>query len=150
MILDAFENVDLYLPLNKGFVKAVEFLGRPDLASLSPDKYEIDGDNIFASVFKGPGRTRDEAFLEIHKKYIDIQWVLSGVDTMGWKPACDCKKALGPYDPQKDIQFFSEDPDAWVATQSGAFVIFFPEDAHLPLISSEEIHKVIVKIKVEG
>jgi biofilm protein TabA len=50
------------------------------------------------------------------------------------------------YDQESDIQFFADNPDAWIATESGAFVIFFPEDAHMPLISSEQIHKVVVKI----
>jgi YhcH/YjgK/YiaL family protein len=47
-----------------------------------------------------------------------------------------------------DMQFFTDEPDAWIATKSGTFVIFFPEDAHLPLISSGQIHKVVVKVAV--
>ncbi len=37
---------------------------------------------------------------------------------------------------------------AWRQTNSGAFMIFFPEDAHLSLISSGLIRKVVVKIAV--
>ena len=42
-----------------------------------------------------------------------------------------------------------DEPDAWLATKSGAFAIFFPEDAHMPLISAGQLHKVVVKVAVE-
>jgi len=32
-----------------------------------------------------PGRAREAAKLECHRRYIDIQLVLEGVDEMGWK-----------------------------------------------------------------
>ena len=36
----------------------------------------------------------------------------------------------------------------WLPVASGMFVVFFPEDAHLPLISPGLIHKVVVKVAV--
>ena len=39
-------------------------------------------------------------------------------------------------------------PASWIATPPGAFCIFFPEDAHAPLVSNGEIRKVILKIAV--
>lgn len=148
MILDVLENADRYVALNKGFAKAIEFLKRPDLKDLPVERYEIDGDRVYAMVSKGPGRKKEDALLETHEKYIDIQCVLAGTDTMGWKPASSCKIPSTEYDTEKDIQFFKDDPDTFFATKSGAFTIFFPEDAHMPLISSESIHKIVVKISV--
>ncbi|NJD55400.1 MAG: DUF386 domain-containing protein, partial [Nitrospirae bacterium] len=43
-------------------------------------------------------------------------------------------------------QFFVDKPDAWLSVEAGAFAIFFPEDAHMPLISPGRIHKVVVKV----
>ena len=146
MILDVLENADRYLALNEGFAKAFEFLTRPDLQELPVGKYEIDGDRIYAMVAKEPGRKQEDALLETHEKYIDIQFILAGTDTMGWKPKSLCMQPTEGYDQTRDIQFFADQPDAWLATASGAFAIFFPEDAHLPLISSGQIHKVVVKI----
>lgn len=148
MIFDTMENAHRYLKLNPGFAKAFDFLSRPDLKELPVGKYEIDGDRIFAMVAKDQGRKREDAHLETHEKFIDIQLVLSGIDEMGWKPKSSCKKANDKYDPDKDIQFFADEPDTWFATRNGAYAIFFPEDAHLPLISNEIIHKVVVKIAV--
>ena len=146
MILDVLENSPRYGALNAGFAKAFEFLSRPDLQDLPVGKYEIDGDRIYAMVAKEPGRRKEDALLETHEKYIDIQFILAGTDTMGWKPKSLCKQPTQGYDQNRDIQFFADKPDAWLATESGAFAIFFPEDAHMPLISSGQIHKVVVKI----
>ena len=116
--------------------------------ALSVAKYEIDGDKVFAIVAKDARRKKGEAELETHNKYIDIQLVLDGVDEMGWMAKSLCKETSIEYDPKNDIQFFKDRPDVWMKTTAGMFAIFFPEDAHLPLISDGEVHKVIVKIAV--
>ena len=126
----------------------MEFLLRPDLKELPIGKYEIDGERVYAMVSKDFGRKKEVASLETHEKYIDIQVVLEGTDTMGWKPKTLCKNPTGVYDVDEDIQYFADEPDAWIATKNGSFVIFFPEDAHMPLISSGQLHKVVVKIAV--
>lgn len=150
MILDLLENAHRYLILNEGFAKAFEFLLRPDLKELTVDKHEIDGDRVYAMVNKASGRKKEETLLETHEKYIDIQLVLAGTDEMGWKPKALCKESSGGYDEKTDLQFFADEPDAWLSTKSGAFAIFFPEDAHMPMISSGQLHKVIVKGAVKG
>ena len=146
MILDVLENAHRYFPLNKGFVKAFEFLMSSSLKELPVDKYEIDGGRVYAMVAKDPGRKKEDALLETHDKYIDIQLVLAGTDNMGWKTKSSCKKPSGEHDNEVDVQLFADEPDAWLSTRSGVFAIFFPEDAHMPMISSGEIHKVIVKV----
>jgi YhcH/YjgK/YiaL family protein len=81
--------------------------------------------------------------------------ILGGTDTMGWKSLISCRTPVDEYDPERDLQFFEDVPEAWVDVRAGGFAIFFPEDAHMPMISfgqapSEEIHKVVVKIAVGG
>ncbi len=146
MILDVLENAHRYLALNKGFAGAMEFLLRPDLKELPIGRYEIDGDRVYAMVSKEPGRRREDALLEAHERYIDVQLVLAGTDDMGWKPKSLCRQPSGAYDREGDIQFSADEPDAWLSVRSGAFVVFFPEDAHMPLISSGQLHKVVVKV----
>ena len=149
MILDALENIHRYLALNEGFSKGIEFLLRPDLKQLPARKYEIDGDRVYATVAKDDGRKKEDAHLEIHKKYIDIQLILAGTDEMGWKALTSCQHLAGEYDKASDIQFFADDPDVWLPVERGFFVIFFPEDAHMPMISAGRIHKVVVKVAME-
>ncbi len=149
MILDVLENAHRYGALHKGFAKAFEFLLRPDLKGLPVGKHEIDSQRVYATVSRDYGRKKADALLEVHEKFIDIQAVLAGTDCMGWKPRSSCRQPRGIYDRKKDILFFADEPDAWLSTRGGAFAIFFPEDAHMPLISSGRIHKVVVKVAVD-
>ncbi len=149
MIFDVLENAPLYLPLNPGFAQAFEFLMRPDLEQLPVDRYAIDGDRVYAMVAKDPGRKLEDALLETHEKYIDIQLVLAGIDNMGWKPGSACHHPAGEYNHEKDIRFFADKPAAWLPVERGMFAIFFPEDAHMPLISAGQLHKIVVKVAVD-
>lgn len=151
MIIDVLANAPRYLALNPGFPKAMEFLRRPDLKDLPLATYAIDGDRVYAMVAREPGRRPKgkDVHLETHNRYIDIQLVLAGTDMMGWKARSSCQQPTGEYDREADIQFFAEAPELWLPVQPGLFVIFFPEDAHLPLISKGELHKVVVKIAVD-
>lgn len=146
MILDILENAHRYLVMNKGFAKAVEFLQRPELQELPVGRYEIDGERVYAMVSKDFGIKKEDTRLETHEKYIDIQLILSGTDDIGWKPKSLCTQPSGAYNPESDLQFFADTPNTWLSIESGEFAIFFPEDAHMPMISSGQIHKVVVKI----
>ncbi len=93
-------------------------------------------------------RRRDKAKLETHRRYIDIQLTVTGADDIGWKPAARCSSYDQEYDDEKDVAFFSDEPDVWVTTSPGRFGIFFPEDAHAPLGGTGPIHKIVVKAAV--
>jgi len=147
MILDILENSARYNALHKGFEKAFEFLKRSDLKELPVGTYEIDSNLIYAMVSKDQGREVEEANLETHERYIDIQYVISGTDTMGYRAKRTCTKPIDEYNQKNDVQFFSDAPTSWATTQSGSFTIFFTDDAHMPLISKDIIHKVVVKVK---
>jgi len=148
MIFDTLANADRYAVLHSLFPRAFEFLRNTDLMALAPGRYPIEGESLFAIIESTNGRRREEAKLECHRKYIDIQFVLEGTDEMGWKSLCDCQQPVADYKPEKDIRFFRDTPASWVATPPGAFCIFFPQDAHAPLVSNGEIRKVILKIAV--
>ena len=149
MILDTLENAENYYEMHPNFEKAFAFLKQRGLAELPVEQYEIDGDQVFCMISKGPGRSRAEAKLEAHRKYIDIQYVIAGADDMGWKPTSACELVDTPYNADKDIEFFEDKPDSWTEVPAGSFVIFFPQDAHAPMVSNEEIHKAVLKIAVK-
>ncbi|MDD5328669.1 MAG: YhcH/YjgK/YiaL family protein [Sulfuricella sp.] len=149
MIFDTLANADRYAGLHPLFPAAFAFLRDTDLKSLAPGRHPIQGDALFAIVEAVNGRSREEAKLECHRKYIDIQLVLDGLDEMGWKALGDCHRPVADYSAEKDIRFFLDAPASWIATPPGAFCLFFPEDAHAPLVSSGAIRKVILKIAVE-
>ena len=150
MILASLAEADRYLPLHPLFARAFAFLRSTDLKSLEPGKHTVDGERIFAIVEACPGRSRSEAKLECHRRYIDIQLVLEGVDEMGWKPLAECTDPATDYDEARDIRFFNDAPSSWIATPPGSFCLFFPDDAHAPLVSAGMIRKVVVKIALAG
>jgi YhcH/YjgK/YiaL family protein len=148
MILDTLANADRYLALHPLFSRAFEFLRKTDLAALPPGRHVIDGESLFAIVEACPGRARAEAKLECHRRYIDIQLVLEGTDEMGWKPLGECRQPVSEFNVERDIRFFDDVPSSWVATPAGSYCIFFPDDAHAPLVSDGQVRKVVVKIAV--
>lgn len=148
MICDLLVHAGRYHALHGGFPAAFAFLAKPGLSQLADGRYPIDGERVFAIVSRERGRRRDEAQLEAHRRYIDIQLVLAGNDDMGWRPLPLCRQTAIPYDAEGDIAFFGDPPLSWVTVGPGMFAVFFPEDGHLPLISHDVLHKVVVKVAV--
>lgn len=146
MILDTLSQSDRYQTLHPLFARAFDYLRNTDLMALAPGRHTVEGEELFAIVEHCIGRTRAEAKLESHRRYIDIQLVLEGVDEMGWRPLGQCTKPLADFDTARDIRFYDDVPSSWVATPAGSFCLFFPDDAHAPLVSDGMIRKVIMKI----
>jgi len=150
MIFATVANADRYAALHILFPRAIKFMRDTNMLVLEPGIYPIVGDDLFAIVENADGRSRADAQLECHRRYIDIQLVLEGTDEMGWKALADCHNPVSDYSAEKDIQFFHDAPATWIATPPGAFCIFFPEDAHAPLVSTGNIRKVVFKIAVNA
>jgi YhcH/YjgK/YiaL family protein len=148
MILDTLDRSGRYRTMHPDFARAFEFLARPDLAALAPGRHAIDGERLYVSMDVKPGRGRDGARLEAHRRYIDIQFTIAGTDEIGWTPLESCAHPAGPHDENRDIRFFDDRPDTWLLVPPGRFAIFFPDDAHAPLGGEGEIRKAIVKVAV--
>jgi biofilm protein TabA len=148
MILDSLGSSGHYAALHRSFASAFSFLRMIDPASLEPGKYTIEGDDVYASVSLGPGKKQSEAVLEAHRRYIDIQYVVRGEERMGWRHLKECQGMQKPYDAKADVEFYGDHPSVWVDVRPGNFVVFFPSDAHAPMISADQILKVVVKVRV--
>lgn len=148
MIFSTLSQSDRYAVLHPLFPRVFEYTRNTDLLSLAPGRYHIDGEQLFVIIENAAGRTRAEAKLECHRKYIDIQLVLNGTDEMGWKALADCHNPVSEHSMEKDIRFFHDAPASWIAVPPDHFCIFFPEDAHAPLVSANSIRKAIFKIAV--
>lgn len=150
MIFSTLSQSNRYAALHPLFPRAFEYIRSTDLRALAPGRHAIVGDELFVIVEQVAGRSRAEARLECHRRYIDIQLVLEGIDEMGWKPLAACRQPISDYSAERDIQFFHDAPVSWITTPSDTFCIFFPDDAHAPLVSTVKIHKVIFKIAVDA
>ena len=145
MILDVLGNCAAYAALHQSFAQAFEFLRATDLGALPAGRHAVDGDQMFLSIDRVVGRGRDGARLEAHRRYIDIQLTLEGVEEIGWMTRSECSKAAA-FDPERDIGLFDDRPQTWLVVPPGHFCIFFPEDAHAPLAGRGRVDKAILKI----
>jgi len=144
MIIDSIDNAERYNKVHPLFEKAFDFLKK---ASSMPDgRYEIDGDKVYVMISEN--NLRDQAELEAHRKYIDIQLVISGSERFRCASVDSCKSISKSYDDKADIMFFSDDNTMEYAADEGIMSVFFPSDAHAPLIGNGKVRKAIAKIKV--
>lgn len=146
MILDSLKNAASVQALHPLFKQAFEFIQKNDLSKMESGKTIIDGDKLFISVMEIDGKMSEAARLESHIKYIDIQVVISGVETMGWAAIEHCTEALEPYNTENDLQFFGNKPSTLLTVNPGEFAIFFPEDGHAPGIGNGPIKKAVFKV----
>lgn len=146
MILDELANLALYRSLHPRMAEAEAALLARDWSQVADGRYELDGDRLFAIVARTPARATPAMMLEYHERYIDLQVVLDGEDRMGWSPRSVCQRVSTPFDAQRDVGFFDDEPACWFTVRPQQLAIFFPSDAHAPLSGHEPVHKVVVKI----
>ena len=148
MICDKLEQLSDYAGLKTDISGVLQFLLEPGLAGLAPGKYPIKGDKIFAMVQCHSQKGRAMARLEAHRKFIDVHYVISGSEAIGHSLLTDKIKAAGPYDHDKDIQFFLGKPRNWLTLAPGNFALFLPQDLHAPLSGRGILKKIVIKIMI--
>jgi len=151
MIFDRLNNSKQYYILGDRIKKGFEFLLNNNLKNLADGKYIIDNDEIYANVQSLKTKPKEEQKWEVHRKYIDIQYVIKGREKMGYGILEDFKEIEIPYDDKKDVEFLQGEKYNYINVQEGDFVIFYPNDVHAPMLSVNEdinIKKVIVKIAI--
>jgi YhcH/YjgK/YiaL family protein len=146
MILDTLENAGLYESINPGFKQAFDFLRNTDLVALPLGKIELDGTNLFVNVVDITGKSADEARMETHNNYIDIQVPVGAAETMGWIAGNKLKEITAPYNSEKDVCFFADKATNFIVVQPFEFAVFFPEDGHQPGIAQGVHKKIIIKV----
>lgn len=132
--------------------KAFTFLKNSDLSKLELKRYDIDGDNVYAPITEYMTKNEEDAKFEAHRKYIDIQYVISGVEQMNVAPMSMKKDIITPYDAAKDVEFLTVTQSASYKATPERFFIFFPSDIHRPSLKVDEnsqVRKVVVKVKIE-
>lgn len=146
MVIDKIENLEKYASLNPLFAQAIEFLKSTDLNAHEIGKVKLQGDNLVVNFAQARPKTKEEAKLETHNRFIDIQIPLDGVEVMGYTPRADLPEA--EYNAEKDITFYPGLAESYLTIKPGMFAIFFPEDGHAPGVTPDGVKKVIVKVLV--
>ncbi len=145
MIIDNLANAEKYTCLHKDFKLVFDFLKKNDLTKLECGKHQLRGDEVFFNLQEY--ETKPIQKLEAHKKYIDIQVVAIGEEYMGYTNI-DNTTLSEEYNEEKDVMFLNGNVDKLLATNKN-FLIFYPEDAHMPALAVKEptkVKKAIFKI----
>lgn len=149
MILDNIKNADAYYALGENFKAGFEFIKNNNLKEMATGEYEIIEGKVRANIQEYT--TKDEGLFEAHRKYVDIQYVISNKEIMEVVDVADLEPN-SEYNVEKDYQFFNDSvkSDA-LKVEEGYFTVFFPQDAHKPCMKigkNETVKKVVIKILI--
>lgn len=146
MVVDSLDNLLSYVSLHPRFTKAFDFIRQLDFSKLKAGRIVVDED-IYINVDEVSLRPVEGARYETHDEYIDIQIPLTVNENVGYIE----RSLLGePVEVRegKDIAFY----DAPLATsfdlRVGSFAIFFPQDAHMPILGEGMTKKIVMKVRV--
>ncbi|MEW5718049.1 MAG: YhcH/YjgK/YiaL family protein [Chloroflexota bacterium] len=153
MIITDLDNLSRQLAMNRKFEHAIEFLRRAGWRGHPDGTIEIDGKNVYGMLQSYETKIPQTTVpFEGHRKYIDIQFLIEGKETIYWMPT-ERLTPTTPYDAAKDIWFCQASPtDAAAAVLSaGQLAVLFPEDAHAPTHAAGQpirVRKIVIKIAV--
>ena len=134
---------------HKTIIKALEALKKTDF-SLNQREYEIDGRGMFIRVLQLETKKETEAFPEIHKRYVDLHYLIKGQERIYF--SLEIPEKIVKRNIEDDHIFFDQFRQRCIIDMhKGDFAVFFPEDVHMAAITVTEpvkIEKAIVKIAV--
>ncbi|MNI15190.1 Toxin-antitoxin biofilm protein TabA [compost metagenome] len=132
----------------------IEYLRSHDFTQVEPGRYDLRGDDMFALVQEPETAPKLSRMAEFHEKYIDIHYLVSGEEIIGYgrRSPHDVKDEdeleTKDYALQKNIENENE-----LGLKPGMFAVFFPNDVHRPCCSTGEdnvkICKVVIKVNKE-
>ncbi len=140
-----------YLKNPEAWNMAFRFLKETDLETIATGKYELQGEDLFVNIDEYQTRNEEDTRFESHKKYADIQYLVSGTEKIGVMPL-QGTTVTEPYDAEKDIKFLETDGNNYRLANQENFFIFFPEDAHRPGFKdgkNSPIRKAVVKVRID-
>jgi YhcH/YjgK/YiaL family protein len=129
--------------------KAFAYLKNTDLKTLSNGRHVIDGDNVYAIVTEAPTKDYNKTAFESHRKYIDLQYVITGEENMAKAPLASVTVSR-PYDEATDLANYIGEGKIYTVP-AGTFMLFFPTEAHRPNITpggNKMVKKIVIKVKV--
>lgn len=152
MIFDTLNNCEKYYGCHPKFEAAFDFIRTAVEDKLPADSYHLEGAEMYASIAEYTSKNPDETMFEGHRNYIDIQFIVSGLECI---EAIDISEATikQAYDANRDIAFYEDNSKAHRAVlEAGQYGIFFPHDLHKPGMcldgAKAPVKKIVVKVHV--
>ena len=132
--------------------KGIDFLKHSDFSNMAAGRYELDEDMYFL-VQQYTTKSCEQAKFEAHRRYADIQYIVSGQE---WMDCCELADAveLTPFDELKDCGKYSAKGTVnSFRVRAGQFAVFLPQDCHKPSYHPDNepassVVKVVLKIRI--
>ena len=147
MIIDKLENLSKYI--NNDLASAIsEFL--KDAKNVTLGKHDIVG-GTFANVLEYSTKVFETVKMEAHIKYLDLQYMVSGVEKVLYQDKGD-NSPINEYNDVKDVIHYSPNTYTEHLLEEGYFGIMFPNDLHQCVCKDTPlaIKKIVVKIPVDA
>lgn len=148
MILDKLSNLEKYEGVIPYAREIADFLRNNDAANIQTGRYDV-ADGVFVNVCDC--HNGDNTKYEAHRKYSDLQCVITGDEIMKRCHISACTDG-NEYSFDNDcILFAGAEKETVCHLFAGEFALFEPEDAHCPGIcgTSPDVRKLIFKIPVK-
>lgn len=149
MIFDSLKNLEQYKTVHPRIYRGLQLLRDTDFAALTESRYEVEGEDLFFFLQDYETRPVNDT-PEAHRKYADIQFVLSGREKFDVAPLQDMTEEVEAH-PDRDLWLYHGPASASLVLEGDKFMVAFPGDAHAPCIAvdaPEQVHKVVVKVKL--
>lgn len=121
------------------------------IAAGSSERIEL-GHGAYAIEQVYASKPRAEGLFESHRRYIDVQVIVEGCESM---EVVDASRATvrEPYNEERDFLLYHDAPDASVVKlRAGEAAVFFPVDIHMPSLrlgaEAGLVRKTVVKVPV--
>lgn len=133
--------------------KALNFLNETDFSQIPDGRIDID-EGMYANLQRYDTRVPESGKPEAHRRYVDVQYIVSGEEELGWCPINPDLVPVAPYDEEKDLIFYQElVPASTMPLRFNDFAILYPSDVHRPCGSlygePTKVTKVVVKVAVD-
>lgn len=128
---------------------AFEYL-KKDLIAVEIGKYPLKEDEVIAIISEYKTKRPEDTKWEAHRKFIDLQYLISGEEKIGLLPLKTAKFDTG-YQENNDVILFGEQDGEYYDANPDIFFLFFPDDVHRPCIQTGEpklVKKLVIKIAV--
>ncbi|MFZ4592524.1 MAG: YhcH/YjgK/YiaL family protein [Ignavibacteria bacterium] len=148
MIIDRIENYCNYKFSNRNISKAIKYILNTDFRNKESGKYELEGDELYYIVNEYRTKSEFETVPELHKKYIDIQYLSEGAERIGYAPYSR-QKVFKKYNNENDIAFYKS-AMSYITLTKGMFAIINTMELHQPgilLKEPEYVKKIVFKVR---
>lgn len=151
MIVDHIKNIRRYPQFEEYAEAIMEFIEKCRREFLPAGRYDLLADNrLYALMQYYETKPKEEGRMESHRAYADLQFVLSGRETIFYDLAEELTIAEDQ-SREKDIIFYEGRPDkGGIVLAAGMFACYEPQDAHMPCIrcgeDTEKVEKIVFKI----